>query len=128
MNLAITALYAGVLGLLFLALSLNVIRMRRSEHVGLGHDGAPKLERAIRAHANFAEYAPFVLLLMGIAELSGTADWRLHLVGGLLLTGRLLHAYCFACTAGHVPSRFGGMVLTFAALLGGASQCLMAAF
>ena len=66
MSLAVTALYAGLLGLLFFALSINVIGKRRSEHVALGHDGKPRLERAIRAHANFAEYAPFVLLMMGL--------------------------------------------------------------
>ena len=128
MSLAVTALYGGLLGLLFFALSINVIGKRRSEQVALGHEGKPRLERAIRAHANFAEYAPFVLLMMGLAEMSSTPAWRLHLIGSLLLAGRLLHAYCFAFTEGHFPSRVGGMVLTFAALVAGAQECLRAAF
>ncbi len=128
MSVATTALYAGILGLLLFALSINVISKRRSENIALGHDGNTRLERAIRAQANFAEYVPFVLLLMGIAEMNETPVWRLHLIGGLLLTGRLLHAYCFALTESHFPSRFAGMVLTFAALAGGAGECLRAAF
>ena len=60
--------------------------------------GEPPTEFLGAELANFAEYAPFVLLLMGIAKLSGTPAWRLHVIGGLLLAGRLLHVYCFACT------------------------------
>ena len=90
--------------------------------------GDPPTEFLGAELANFAEYAPFVLLLMEIAKLSGTPAWRLHVIGGLLLAGRMLHVYCFACTKGHVPSRFGGMVLSFAALLGGAVLCLRVAF
>ena len=124
MSLSITALYAGVLGLVFLALSANVIRVRRADKVNLGHEGNVRLERAVRGHANFAEYVPLVLLLMGIAELGDTPFWRLHLLGGLLLTGRLLHAYCFTMTERHFPSRFGGMLLTFIALVAGSVECL----
>ena len=83
---------------------------------------------AIRAQANFAEYVPLVLFLMGIAELNSAAVWRLHMTGSALLAGRLLHAYCFACTDGHMPSRVASMVLTFAALLAGALGALRAAF
>ena len=68
--LTITALYAGLLALLFLALSINVIRYRRGEQVSLGDGGKRKLARGIRAHGNFAEYVPLVLVLMSIAELS----------------------------------------------------------
>ena len=127
MSLSITALYAGVLGLLFFALSANVIRIRRADKVSLGHEGNVALERAVRGHANFAEYVPLVLLLMGIAELGDTPLWRLHLLGGLLLTGRLLHAYCFALTESHFPTRFGGMLLTFIALVAGSVECLRSA-
>ena len=43
MNLTTTAAYAGLLGMLFFALSLNVIRRRRSERIGLGHGGSERL-------------------------------------------------------------------------------------
>ena len=128
MSLPTTAVYGGMLGLLFLMLSLNVIRIRRAVGANLGHDGNPRLQRAVRGHANFSEYVPLVLLLMGIAELSDTPVWRLHVLGGTLLLGRLLHAYCFALTEGHFPSRFGGMALTFAALVIGVVEAFRSAF
>lgn len=127
MSLAVTALYAGALGVLFVGLSLNVIRVRRIENVNLGSQGKPRLGRAIRAHANFAEYVPLVLLLMGIAELSETPVWRLHLMGSGLLIGRFVHAYCFALTDGHLLSRVVGIALTFAALIAATVECLRVA-
>jgi uncharacterized membrane protein YecN with MAPEG domain len=47
---------------------------------------------AIRAHGNFAEYVPLTLLLMALCELAGVGALWLHLGGGLLLAGRILHA------------------------------------
>lgn len=125
--LTITALYAGLLALLFLALSINVIRYRRGEQVSLGDGGKRKLARGIRAHGNFAEYVPLVLVLMSIAELSQVPAWRIHLIGIMLVVGRLFHAYCFTFTDSHRPTRTGGIAFTFAALLGGAVNCLWVA-
>lgn len=122
--LTITALYAGLLGLLFLGLSIVVIRRRGSEEVGLGSGGKVPLERAIRGHGNFAEYVPLVLILISIMELNQIAVWLLHLTGGLLLLGRLMHGYCFAFTESLVPARVGGALLTFVALVIGSVSCL----
>ena len=122
--LTITAFYAGLLGLLFFGLSIVVIRRRGTEKVSLGDGGKAVLERAIRAHGNFAEYVPLILILLGIMELNQVAVWRLHLLGGLLLVGRLLHAYCFTFTESFPPARVGGMALTFTALIIGALSCL----
>ena len=122
--LTITALYAGLLALLFFILSFAVIRLRGSEKIGLGSGGNVALERAIRGHGNFAEYTPLILLLLGIMELSEMPIWLLHLVGGLLLVGRLLHGYCFAFTENLPPARIAGMILTFSTLIIGALSCL----
>ena len=122
--LTITALYAGLLALLFFGLSVVVIRRRGSERISLGDGGKSHLQRAIRGHGNFAEYVPLILILLSIMELSEVAAWRLHLMGGLLLAGRLLHGYCFAFTESNLPARVGGMALTFTALVMGALSCL----
>ena len=76
---------------------------------------------------NFAEYVPMILLLMGFAELGQSPDWRIHFVGIALLAGRLLHGYCFIFTESNSPSRAGGMILTFIALIAGALSCLWSA-
>ena len=86
------------------------------------------LGRRIRGHGNFAEYLAMVSILMVIAELNQVPEWHIHVVGAALLAERLLHGYCFACTESHPPTRVGGMVLTFAALLIVSLNCLWIVF
>jgi uncharacterized membrane protein YecN with MAPEG domain len=113
---ALTATYASILGVLFVGLSLNVIRLRYRYRVAFGPEGPLPLQRAIRGHANFAEYAPLALVLLLCLELQGAPAWALHMVGLCLLMGRLAHGICFACLESSAPLRVGGMMLTFAAL------------
>ena len=81
----ITPIYAGALALLFLVLSVNVVRTRRDSKVNIGDGGDQLLQRRIRAHGNFAEYVPLVLLLIVFAEVGGAAKWLVHALGGALL-------------------------------------------
>ena len=61
----ITALYAGLLIGLFVLLTLRVFAVRQPSGVMLGTGGNRGLERAVRVHANFAEYVPlFVATLV----------------------------------------------------------------
>ena len=111
--MAITAVYAGALGLFFVLLALRVIGLRRSAKVGLGDGGSTVLLRAIRVHGNFAEYAPFSLLLMALSEGLGAPALLLHIAGSLLLAGRVIHAVGVS-RAPEVPlCRVVGMAATF---------------
>jgi uncharacterized membrane protein YecN with MAPEG domain len=93
--------YAGLLGLVLLALSFNVVRLRRKHQVGIGTGDVPELARGIRAHANFCEYVPLALvLLFGLAVAGAAPTWALHVLGGALLVGRVLHAIGLSRTAG----------------------------
>ena len=92
MMLNIVPIYAAVLAVLFLALSVRVIIARRSQLVGFGAPENSDLQRRVRIHANFAEYAPFALLLLGMAELRGADPVWLHVGCASLLVGRLAHA------------------------------------
>ncbi|KAB2848574.1 MAG: hypothetical protein F9K44_10460 [Hyphomicrobiaceae bacterium] len=122
--MATTAFYAGLLCLLYLVLSFRVIFMRREARVEIGFGESKELLRRARVHANFAEYAPFAILLMGLAE-SLQARWLvLHFAGLTLFAGRLIHAYGLSQTPHIMPLRFSGMVLTFTSLLTGALACL----
>lgn len=51
---------------------------------------APLAQR-IRAHANFAEYIPYTLLLMMLCEINGSSGVFLNTVGVALTLGRILH-------------------------------------
>lgn len=92
MHTPITAFYAGLLGLLFLYLSVLVIRGRITNKIALGDNGDRHFMQLVRSHGNFAEYTPLILLLLLIAELNGTASIFLHVAGVSLLIGRILHS------------------------------------
>lgn len=111
-----TALYAALLGLMFVVLSIQVIKQRRRFQVGIGTKGELTLERAIRVHGNFAEYVPFALLLMFLAEYSGLSPLYLHVLGLALLLGRLSHAYGVSQLKEQLQFRVFGMVLTFSVI------------
>ena len=112
----ITALYASLLAVLFLFLSVRVIGWRRQQRVEIGHGEDVQLLRRMRVHANFAEYAPFTLLLMALAENLGPPHVLVHLVGLTLLAGRTMHAYGLSQTPHILKYRVWGMTLTFAAV------------
>lgn len=114
----ITAFYGGLLGITFMYLSILVIRGRRSKKISLGDGGDQHFLGVIRAHANFAEYVPLILVLMLVAEINLANSWLLHSVGTALLLGRIIHAYGLRHHSGLSWQRISGMVLTFAALIG----------
>ncbi|SDW63554.1 hypothetical protein SAMN05444358_1011368 [Ruegeria halocynthiae] len=115
--LTITPIYAALIAILFVALSVNVIRVRRSGKISVGDHGDKAMIKAMRIQANCAEYAPFALLLIAMVELQGAGGLLVNLLGLSLLAGRLLHAYGFGRTPQIIILRQIGMLLTFAAIL-----------
>jgi uncharacterized membrane protein YecN with MAPEG domain len=126
--MVVTSLYAALLALWFLVLSLRVISVRRSARVSLGDGGHPLLARAIRGHANFAEYVPLALLLLLILELSRFSIYTIHALGVLLLLGRLMHGYALAFTTESRIGRSAGVLLTAIVLLIEVVLCLYQAY
>lgn len=114
--LVTTAVFASILALMFIKLSLGVIALRRKNKVSLGAGGVEELDRAIRAHGNFAEYVPLGLLLIGALELNGAPLELVGLLGLLLIAGRYFHAKGINELPPNFKSRVLGMKLTFAAL------------
>lgn len=88
----ISSLYAAMLALLIVWLSLRVIKLRRAKKVRLGDGGEPELQVAIRAPGNATEYVPISLILLVLLELSGAHVALVHSGGIAVLAGRLLHA------------------------------------
>ncbi len=121
----ITLLYTGLLALWFLVLSVKVIKGRTGPNaIHLGDGGNAVMFRTIRGHANFAEYVPLILLMMGMLESSGAAPWLIHALGASLLVARLLHGYALSFTAKFVPGRFIGASVTLLLLLVGGGLCV----
>lgn len=86
----VTALYAALNGVLNIGLAYRVSTFRRRDKVSMGATDGELLE-AVRTHANHAEFVPFALLLLLIAELCGTPAWALHGAGEVLFLSRLAH-------------------------------------
>lgn len=111
-------LYAGLLGLLLLALSAGVVLARRRYRVGLGAGTEEGLQQAIRVQANFVEYVPFAVILLVVAEIQGLPDAAIHATGILLLVSRMLHAIGLSRSPGRSFGRFYGTAGTWLAILG----------
>lgn len=113
----ITAFYAALLGLIFFALTVFVIKGRFKYRVSLGDGGQEEMQRRIRVQANFAELVPFSLLLMMLSEMQGLPLVAVHVLGVSLLTGRLLHIWGLLTKEGASFGRTTGMILTGAVIV-----------
>ena len=127
MALPVTALYAALLGLLYAVLTLLVVRGRVGSGVMLGTGEDKGLLRAVRAHANFAEYAPLILILMALGEGMRLSSFVLHLLGAALVAARLLHAVGISREPDLRAARGGGAVLTLVVLIAASIAVLLRA-
>jgi len=91
MNVHVTLLYGGLTALLLVVLGANV-SLARLRHKARFGTVPGELMREIRAHGNAAEWAPVGIVLLALVELSGTSSFWLHLLGGSLFLGRVVHA------------------------------------
>jgi uncharacterized protein len=105
--------YAAIFAFIYLVLSVQVILARRQVKTAIGTGGDVRLERKIRVHANFAEYVPFVLLLLSFVEMQGGPAWLIHLLCLVFLAGRALHAYGVSQVQEDYRLRSTGMAITF---------------
>jgi uncharacterized membrane protein YecN with MAPEG domain len=85
--------------------------------VSLGDGGSDALLSRIRAHANFAEYVPIILILMGLIEMRTGVTELLTSTGILLFLIRIAHAVGMARPAPN-PFRIAGATGTTVILVG----------
>ena len=118
MILPITLTIAGAAALINIWLMIRVGQVRSSEKVSIGDGGNENVIRRMRAHSNYIESAPFVVLLVAAIELASTTSptW-LWIVSGLYLLGRVAHG------VGMDNGKFGkgrmvGTIITMLTLLG----------
>ena len=121
----VTAIYAAVLGLTFLVLSFKTLLLRRRLQIAVGDGGDPKMLRAMRVHANFAEYTPLCLFLIYLLETLGANHIIIHILSLILVSGRVLHAYGVSYEQENYKFRVFGTSLTFTALLGASIGILL---
>jgi len=119
----VTLAAAGILGLMYLYLSARVVMARGSSKITIG-DGAvgnvtmgneaeaSRLQVACRVHANFSEYVPVALVLMGGIEMAGASHWFMMLLAIVLIAGRVAHPVGMYRKVPN-PFRAGGAVATW---------------
>lgn len=113
----VTAFYAALIGLLAALLTVNVIRNRVRLKIDDVDGGNADMRKAIRAHGNFSEHAPLILLLMGAAEMGGSPKLAIHVIGIALIVARLLSAWGLSHANGQSFGRQAGAGLTVVTLV-----------
>ena len=111
-----TSIYAGFCGLMLCWLALQTIKLRRANKVKLGDGGVAELQAAIRAHGNFAEYMPIVLILLFLLEYNGAHPVIIHIIGIAFMAGRYTHAK--GILNDNLRQRITGMGFTLNILIG----------
>lgn len=108
--LLVTMMTAGVCGLIFLALTWGVVARRVSGKIMIGDGGDAVMLQRIRAHANFTEHVPLILILMAAVELAaGHGSPFLWGAGGLLVAARIAHAVGMARPSPNPFRAFGAL-------------------
>jgi len=123
MLLQVTLVYAGILGLLLVVLSFNVMQ-NWVRVTGKGLETDLGMRRAERILSSFVEYVPMTLLLLSLNELRGAPPLILHILGITLVAARLMHAYGSNDMAGAGLLRFLGAQLTFLVLTIASITCI----
>lgn len=115
-NLNITLWFIGLFAVIQVPLTMMVGLRRAETRIGFLDGGDKTLLRRMRAHGNYVENVPMVILVLAAAEWCGTPAWALWSAGGLMLAGRLLHVVAMLKGAGAVP-RASSMMLTLLPML-----------
>src|SRR3974390_2748144 len=118
MPVAITALYAGILALIVVALGINVTLHRFKHRIMLGDGGNTELRRVVRMHGNSVENVPLCVFLGGLYELNGGAAIVLHIAGVVLIAGRLLYIGPLFYSEAPSPIRATGVTVTWLTTIG----------
>lgn len=116
----LTAFYGAILGIVFVALSLAVSIGRFHYRANHGDRGKVPLQRLIRAQANYAEYVPFAVLLIGLNEAGGASPGYVRALLVVLLIGRLMHIpgmFALEGSAQQFSLRAPGILITWAVML-----------
>lgn len=121
--LPVTLTIAAAAALLNVWLGWRVGQVRIAEKVLMGDGGNHRLVCRMRAHANFTEYTPFVLILLGLVELARGSSLWLWAAGGVYLLARIAHAFGMDA---EYPSRarMFGTIVTFLTLIGLAAYAI----
>lgn len=122
-SIPISTIFIGIFVLLQIPLTVLVGYRRARTGIQFFDGGDQALLRRMRAHGNYTETVPIVLVAMVAAESAGAPQWLLWAGGSSLLIGRVMHAAILISKGWGLP-RAIGMILTFVPMLGFGVWCL----
>ena len=124
MVLTVTLAAAAAAAIVNLWLSIRVGQVRHQAGVSIGDGGNELLVRRMRAHANFIENAPLVLILIACIELARPDTQWLASVAAAFILGRVAHG--FGMDGGAMAKgRMIGTLITMLTLLGLAAVAVL---
>jgi len=111
-SIPVTVFFIGLFALIQIPLTVMVGYRRVQTGIQFFDGGDQILLRRMRAHGNYTETVPIVLLAMAAAEITSIPHWAVWMGGLSLLVGRVMHA-TILITKGWGNPRAVGMILTF---------------
>jgi uncharacterized membrane protein YecN with MAPEG domain len=127
MLLPITLTFAAACALLNMWLAIRCARFRVKDKILHGDAGNGLLAKRMRAHANFVEYTPIVLILFALVEMAAGASLGLWIGALVYVVARVIHAFGMDADK---PTlwRAGGALLTWGVMLVMAGVALSIAY
>lgn len=127
MLLPITLTFAAACALLNMWLAIRCARFRVKDKILHGDAGNGLLAKRMRAHANFVEYAPIVLILFALVEMAAGASLWLWIGALVYIVARVVHAFGMDADK-PTAVRAGGALLTWGVMLVMAGVALSIAY
>ncbi len=115
--LPVTLTIAAAAAVLHIWLAARVSRLRARHKVSIGDGGNEALIRRMRAHANYGENMPVVLILLALLELAGGDARILWAAAILFILSRILHAFGMDRASPSRPRAIGMMGSTLALVI-----------
>lgn len=115
--LPITLTIASAAALINLWLGFRVSRLRIRHKISVGDQDNDQVRCRMRAQANFIEYTPLFLILLGLVELARGSQTWLWAVAILYILARLAHPFGMDRPAPN-RLRLAGILVTWLVLLG----------
>jgi len=91
--MTVTLTIGAALIILNIWLMLRCVKARASQEVSVGDGGDELVIRRMRAHSNFTESAPLVLILIAALEYAGGSATWLWVLGIAFVIGRIGHGF-----------------------------------
>jgi len=108
----LSALTAGVVVILQMALMLTVVLARRRNRQSVGDGGNPELLAAIRRHGNFAENAAIFVASFTLLEVLGGNRTVIATMCAAFVVGRISHVVGLSMKKTLNPFRIAGVAIT----------------